>query len=354
MSRPFPGPATVERPSSGRRGRRAARSPYPSGVLTVQALRPPATDHGWLRRVVLANLVVQVGVVVTGGLVRLTGSGLGCPTWPQCVPGSFTPVARQAQGVHKLIEFGNRTLAGVLTVAAVAVVVAVWRWAPHRRALRRLSLLPLLGVFAQAVLGGITVLTQLNPASVAAHFLLSMLLVGLSALLVYRVGEGDGPSLPVVRAEVRVLARVTAVMGAVVLVLGTVVTGSGPHSGDAVHPTRFGFDPRSVAWVHADAVMLFLGLVLATLVAVRVSDAAAAVQRAWLVVLAVTLLQGFIGYLQYYTGLPEAVVALHMLGASLLVVALTRAMLAMRTRSALAPMRGHAAIPAVRGSTATG
>lgn len=307
-------------------------APYPSCVLTVEDLRRPATQPRWLRRVALLNLVVQVGVVVTGGLVRLTGSGLGCPTWPQCVPGSFRPVAHQAQGVHKLIEFGNRTLAGLLTVVAVAVVLAVWRWAPGRPALRSLSFLPLLGVLAQALLGGITVLTKLNPVSVAAHFLLSMVLVTASTLLVHRVREGDGQPLPVVRSDIRRLALVTTSLGALVLVLGTIVTGSGPHSGDAANPTRFGFDPRSVAWLHADAVMLFVGLVLATLVAVRVSDTPSAVQRAWVVVLGVTLLQGVIGYTQYYTGLPEAVVALHMLGASLLVVALTRGLLALRLR----------------------
>lgn len=310
----------------------ASGSPYPRPVLTLEDQRVSAPTGPCLHRVVVANLVLQVLVVVTGGLVRLTGSGLGCPTWPQCVPGSFTPVAHQAQGVHKLIEFGNRTLTGVLTIAAVAVIVAVWRWAAHRRALRWLSFLPLAGVLAQALLGGVTVLTGLNPASVAAHFLLSMVLVSVSALLVHRGREGDGVPVRVVRPDIRLLARVTAGIGAGVLVLGTVVTGSGPHSGDAVRPTRFDVDPRSVAWLHADAVMLFAGLVVAMLVAVRVSDAPTTVRRAWAAVLGVTLVQGLVGYTQYFAGLPEAVVALHLLGASLLVVALTRAVLSLRTR----------------------
>ena len=306
--------------------------------MTIPSVTAPAptpvdaSPNPWLRRILLANVVLEVGIVVTGGLVRLTGSGLGCPTWPECVPGSFTPVAHQAQGIHKVIEFGNRTLTSVVGLAAIAVIIAVWKLAPGRRSLLRLSLLPLLGVVAQAVLGGITVLTGLNPATVAGHFLLSMVIVAISTLLLVRAGEGDAAPVPVARREVGLLGRVTVALGAVVLALGTVVTGSGPHSGDAVHPTRFGFDPRSVSWLHADAVMLFTGLVVAMLVAVRLVDAPARTRRAWAWVLVVTLAQGVIGYVQYFTGLPEAVVALHMLGASLLVVALTRGLLTLRTR----------------------
>ena len=228
------------------------------------------TTSPWLRRVLLVNLILEIGIVVTGGLVRLTGSGLGCPTWPQCVPGSFTPVPHQAQGFHKLIEFGNRSLTGVVGVAALLVIVAVWRWAPGRRALLRISVLPLVGVLLQAVLGGITVLTGLNPAIVAAHFLASMVLVSLSAYLLYRVSEGDEAPVALVRNEIRSLAWVTAALGAFILVLGTVVTGSGPHSGDAATP-RFGFDPRTISWLHADAVMLFAGLVVAVLLAVHLT-----------------------------------------------------------------------------------
>jgi cytochrome c oxidase assembly protein subunit 15 len=293
---------------------------------------PAPPRRSFLRPVLITNLVLEVGIVVTGGLVRLTGSGLGCPTWPQCVPGSFTPVPHQEQGVHKLIEFGNRTLTSVVGICAILVILAVWRWAPERRTLRRLSFLPLLGVVAQALLGGITVLTHLHPATVALHFLLSMLIVLVSALLVQRAGEGDAVATQLVRSEVSLLARVTAGVGVVVLALGTVVTGSGPHSGDAVHPTRFGFDPRSVSWLHADAVMLFVGLVVAVLVAVRLSTAEERPRRAWLAVLLVTLAQGLVGYTQYFTDLPEALVAVHMLGACLLVVALTFGLLSLRRR----------------------
>jgi cytochrome c oxidase assembly protein subunit 15 len=279
----------------------------------------------------LVNLILEIGIVVTGGLVRLTGSGLGCPTWPQCVPGSFTPVPHQAQGFHKLIEFGNRSLTGVVFVAALLVIVAVWRWAPGRRALLRVSVLPLVGVMLQAVLGGISVLTGLNPAIVAAHFLASMVLVSLSAYLLYRVSESDEAPVALVRNEIRSAAWVTAALGAFILVLGTVVTGSGPHSGDASTP-RFGFDPRTIAWLHADAVMLFVGLVIAVLLAVHLTASDSRPRRVWHSVFGVTLLQGAVGYTQYLTGLPEALVLVHMLGASLLTVSLTFGVLSLRRR----------------------
>jgi len=295
----------------------------------------PTTEstNPWLRRVLLVNLILEIGIVVTGGLVRLTGSGLGCPTWPQCVPGSFTPVPHQAQGFHKLIEFGNRSLTSVVGIAAVLVIVAIWRWAPTRRGLRRISVLPLVGVMLQAVLGGITVLTGLNPALVAAHFLASMILVSLSAYLLYRVSEGDGPPVPLVRAQIRTVAWVTAALGAAVLVLGTVVTGSGPHSGDAATP-RFGFDPRTISWLHADAVMLFVGLTVAVLLSVQLTATDPRPRRAWHAVFGITVLQGLVGYTQYLTGLPEALVLVHMLGASAMAVSLTFGVLTLRERPA--------------------
>ena len=304
----------------------------PSGPDTYPRGVPPAgTTNPWLRRVLLVNLILEIGIVVTGGLVRLTGSGLGCPTWPQCVPGSFTPVPHQAQGFHKLIEFGNRSLTGVVFVAALLVIVAVWRWAPGRRALLRISVLPLVGVMLQAVLGGISVLTGLNPAIVAAHFLASMVLVSLSAYLLYRVSESDEAPVALVRNEIRSAAWVTAALGAFILVLGTVVTGSGPHSGDASTP-RFGFDPRTIAWLHADAVMLFVGLVIAVLLAVHLTASDSRPRRVWHSVFGVTLLQGAVGYTQYLTGLPEVLVLFHMLGASLLAVSLTYGVLSLRRR----------------------
>ena len=323
--------------------------PYPRGVATAAPAPPRPTPlatpgSAWLPRILLLNLVVEVLIVVTGGLVRLTGSGLGCPTWPQCVPGSYTPVPHQAEGYHRFIEFGNRTLTSVVGIVALLAVYAVWRWSGptrtrwyavwerggSRRELMVPALLVLGGVVVQAVLGGITVLTGLSPITVSLHFLVSMVLVASAAYLVARRPAPAGRRPLVVHPLVERLGWVTCAVGAVVLVLGTVVTGSGPHSGDANEPARFGFDPRTVSWLHADTVMFFVGLVLAVWLAARLTGTEAASARAWLVVLGVTALQGVVGYTQYFTGLPWGVVLAHMLLATLLVVALTRAVVALR------------------------
>jgi cytochrome c oxidase assembly protein subunit 15 len=288
--------------------------------------------------VLVLNVVVQIGIVVTGGLVRLTGSGLGCPTWPECVPGSYTPVIHQPQGIHKYIEFGNRTLTSVVGVVALAALVGVLlevRRNHRPRHLVAVASLPLVGVVVQAVLGGITVLTHLNPATVAAHFLVSMGLVCASTYLLWRAGEPDGPAVPVVRAELVWLARALAGVTVVVLLLGTLVTGSGPHSGDAEAPARFGLDPRAMSWLHSDAVLIWFGLLGMLLLALRLTNAGRRPHREARVTLAVGLAQGLIGYVQYLTGLPVVAVALHMLGASLLVVAVTRLLLSLRERSAV-------------------
>lgn len=279
----------------------------------------------------LANLVGEVGIVVTGGIVRLTGSGLGCSTWPQCQPGSFTPVRTPESAYHDLVEFGNRTLTFVVAVLAVVSLWVVLTHWPTRRRLHLAAIGVLAGIPAQAVLGGISVLTGLNPWIVMGHFLLSMVLVALSTVVV-RGAQDDvsGPGELVVHPLARTLALVTSALGAVVLLLGTIVTGSGPHSGDAERPARTGFDPQAVSWLHADAVMLFCGLVVATLVAVRITAHTEEARRAWTTVLVVTLAQGLVGYVQYFTKLPELLVLVHMLGASLLVVALTFGVLSTR------------------------
>lgn len=294
---------------------------------------PHRTRSRWLSRIVLANLVAEVGIVVTGGLVRVTGSGLGCPTWPECVDGSITPTLEQAEGFHKYIEFGNRALTGVLGILALATVVAVWVWA-SRRAMKVASLVVLGGVVGQAVLGGFTVLLGLHPATVAAHFLVSMGLVVAASYLWFARHESASAPVALVPPLVSRLAWVTCGAAVLVLALGTVVTGSGPHSGDADEPARFGLDPRTMSWLHADVVMLFLGLVVATWLAAHLTsaDAVRGPARAWLAVLGVSLAQGLVGYVQYFTGLPEALVVAHMLGASLLVVALTHGVLALRSR----------------------
>jgi cytochrome c oxidase assembly protein subunit 15 len=279
--------------------------------------------------VLVANVVAQIAIVVTGGLVRLTGSGLGCPTWPQCVPGSYRPVVTQEQGWHKYVEFGNRMMAfvvGAVALAALVVVVRHVRAGLARGSGRRLVVLgavPLVGCVVQAVVGGVTVHTDLNPNVVAPHFLISMVLVAVSVVLLLEVlpAPDGGP----VRRPIRVLAQLLCLVATAVVVLGTLVTGSGPHSGDAEKPARLGLDPRTMSWVHADAVWLFVGLVVALLLALSLTgDRPVALRRAWWL-LGVTLAQGAIGYTQYALDLPIVLVSLHMLGASLLVVAVTAA-----------------------------
>jgi cytochrome c oxidase assembly protein subunit 15 len=263
-------------------------------------------------RVALANAVANGAIVVTGGAVRLTGSGLGCPTWPRCTDASF--VATPELAGHGVIEFGNRLLTFVLTAIAIATVVAVFRSA--RRDLRRLAALSLLGIPAQAVLGGVTVLTGLNPWTVAAHFLVSMALVAIATTLWLRSREA-GVGQPLLRRPFPMLISGIAVVTAAVLVLGTVVTGSGPHSGDP-EAGRTGLDAELVSQLHADVVFLLIGLTVALLVALYATDSPGRVRRAARDLLMIQLAQGVIGYVQYFTDLPIALVLLHMLGAVLI------------------------------------
>jgi cytochrome c oxidase assembly protein subunit 15 len=262
--------------------------------------------------VALANLIANGLIVVTGGAVRLTGSGLGCPTWPRCTDESlvYTP---ELEG-HGAIEFGNRLLTFVLAAAAIATVVVVWRSA--RRDLRTLAVVGFLGIPAQALLGGVTVLTGLNPWTVAAHFLVSMALVAVAATLWLRSREpGVGSSL--VRRPFELLVAGIAAVTGVVLVIGTVVTGSGPHSGDP-EAGRTGFDPELMSQLHADVVFLLLGLTVALLVALYATDTPDRLRRAARDLLIVQLAQGVVGYVQYFTDLPIALVLVHMLGAVLI------------------------------------
>ena len=284
----------------------------------------------WLPRLLILNLIVEVGIVVTGGLVRLTGSGLGCPTWPQCTPGSYVPTVEQAEGFHKFIEFGNRTLTGVVGIVALALLIALYRWARERSELVLGTWIVLAGVAAQAIVGGITVRTGLNPWIVGFHFICSMGLIAVSAWMVWRFRQEPGTTHSLVHPVVDRAIWALSALAVVVLVLGTIVTGSGPHSGDADTPARTGFDPRTISWLHADAVMLFIGIVVAVWLGARLSERAAGPARAWGVVFYVTVAQGLIGYVQYLTKLPEVLVLAHMFGASLLVVVIARAVVLSR------------------------
>jgi heme a synthase len=273
---------------------------------------PRAFSPAIVSRVALANAVANVLIVVTGGAVRLTGSGLGCPTWPRCTDESFVPTPELAG--HGVIEFGNRTLTFALTATAIATLVVVWR--SPRRDLRLLAVLSFLGIPVQALLGGITVLTGLNPWTVAGHFLLSMVLVAIASTLWLRSRE-PGVGQLVVRRPLPLLVTGIAVVTAAVLAVGTVVTGSGPHSGDP-KAGRTGFDPELMSQLHADVVFLLLGLTVALLVALQATGSPARVRHAARDLLIVQLAQGVIGYVQYFTHLPIVLVLLHMLGAALI------------------------------------
>ena len=281
----------------------------------------------WMRPAAIASLVVNIGIVLTGGVVRLTGSGLGCPTWPRCSGRSFVP--HRALGFHSAIEFGNRMLTFVVAAVAIATLVIAWRLG--RRALTRIAFLLALGVPAQAVIGGITVLTDLNPWIVSFHLLVSLAMVGLSVLLLRRVGEGDGPPVPLVPTGVVWLTRAVFLVGWVVLYVGTVVTGSGPHAGD-VHAPRNGLDPRALTQLHTDVVFLLLGLTVAAVRVLWSGGAPSAVRRAAGALLAVELAQGVVGFTQYFTDLPVVLVAIHLLGAALLSASMTWLLLSVRER----------------------
>jgi heme a synthase len=286
-------------------------------------LRSPAL----LRRLALASVIVNVLIVVTGGLVRLTGSGLGCPTWPRCTDDSY--VTTRAMGYHGVIEFGNRTLTSVVSAVAVAGVLVAWLQRDRIRAALKPALTVLAGVAVEAVVGGIVVHLKLNPWTVAVHFLLSMVLIAAAYTFWNRSRERHPGPWRAPSAVVSIAWGLTAVCAAV-LAIGTVVTGSGPHAGDR-KAARTGFDPQAVSQLHADGVFLLIGLSVALWLALKALGAPRGVVRNALVLVAVELSQGVVGFVQYFTGLPWAVVIVHMLGACLVWIAALATLAAVRS-----------------------
>lgn len=259
---------------------------------------------------------MQMAIVVTGGAVRITGSGLGCPTWPECTPGSYTPVPNQAEGqVHAWIEFGNRLLTFVLLLGALIAFVIAIRVSKHavtKNRIRLLAALQLIGILGQGVLGGITVLTDLHPIPVAGHFLLSVFLIAGAISMRYEmVGIVKQKADGIVATLMPILIWLTLF----VLVAGTIVTGSGPHAGDE-NAKRFGFNPRVVSWLHADLVIALIVLTLILWLITRVAQNKV-IHKYLSIFLLISLSQGLIGYVQYFSGLPEILVAAHLLGATL-------------------------------------
>lgn len=261
-------------------------------------------------------VITQSAIVITGAAVRLTGSGLGCSTWPECTPGSYTPSPDQPEApLHAWIEFGNRLLTFVLFLNALVLMISILR---NRKELFGLGAIQILGILAQAVLGGITVLTGLNPATVAGHFMLSIILIAAALSLRQRI-YGKSPSGLIVSKLTRNLARALVLLTFVVLIAGTIVTGSGPHAGDST-AERFPLDARTVSWIHADLVIALIGVAIALLISIQVGESGATREILGArikVFLLASLVQGAIGYTQYFTGLPEVLVAFHILGSIL-------------------------------------
>ncbi|MEU5695983.1 COX15/CtaA family protein [Actinosynnema sp. NPDC020468] len=279
------------------------------------------------RAFAVAVVVAQGGIAVTGSVVRVTGSGLGCPTWPQCVAGSLTPVEHPAVApLHQWVEFGNRTLTGLVGVIAVLCVLAAWFHRPRRRRVLVLALVQLGGVAVQAVVGGITVLTGLLWWTVSVHFLISMLLVWFAVLLVAAIGEGDAPAVPLVPAGLRKLQVAQAIVLGFLLLAGTFVTAAGPHAGDAATP-RFDASVETLSQLHADLLFLFLGMLTALGFALN-----GTARKPFWALVAVVLAQGALGMVQYWTGVPEVLVSIHVLGAGAVVVATAALWIATRTR----------------------
>lgn len=258
------------------------------------------------RQLTLFNLAANIGIVITGGAVRLTGSGLGCPTWPKCTDDSYHATAEL--GINGAIEYGNRILSVIVGIVAILTVAALWR-TPHRR----LALVVLGGVLLQGLLGGLTVRFDLSPYFVGPHFLFSMVLIALAFQLWRRTSPPPARTEP----RLRPLAIAVTIVSAAVLMVGVVVTGSGPHAGDA-KAVRTGLDPEMISQLHVDVVFLMLGLTIAYALVAR------STRRTALVLAGVLLAQGLIGFVQYFTGLPVILVGAHVAGACAVWVATLR------------------------------
>ncbi|GHE24522.1 cytochrome b561 [Kitasatospora indigofera] len=299
-----------------------------------------------VRRAALAALVMSIVIVVTGGAVRLSASGLGCTTWPRCTGESLTPTPEM--GLHGIIEFTNRMLTYVLCAAVGWAILAARCAAPWRRGLTRLGWAQFWLVMSNAVIGGITVLTGLNPYTVAVHLVSAMALVWVALLMWERSKEGDGPTRALVARPIVQLSYVLVTVIGLLVAAGTLVTGAGHHPGtpkDNRMVPRIPLDYDRLAQVHADLAFVSVGLAVAVLfvfAAVKAPPAARARARELLVVL---LAQGVLGFVQYFTDVPEVLVGVHMLGATLTWIAVLRVPLALRVRTD-APAAGPAPVPA--------
>jgi heme a synthase len=351
------GPASVSGPASAA----GAASPPRRAVSRIAAnriagtvLRPtPASMRGLALAAVIANAVIMS----TGEAVRLSKSGLGCPDWPRCTADSLVAASTAGQStLNTWIEFGNRLLNVPLVLIAGLAFIAAWQYRPPGSNRRRRDLVWLAaalpgGVFAQAVVGGIVVLTKLNPAWVAFHFLLSTAILGAAVILHVRCGEGAGPATPVVRRDLRLMGAVLVPVVAVMFAAGTVVTGTGKLAGNATAP-RFHLPFIGVTQFHADIGWLMTGLSAALIVGLTASGAPRrAVRRGWTLG-ALILAQGAIGYAQYFSGLPAGLVWVHVTVAVVIWIVTIRLVLALRDRGPVETAPASETLPASETFTA--
>jgi cytochrome c oxidase assembly protein subunit 15 len=283
-----------------------------------------------VQRAALAALVMSVLIVVTGGAVRLTGSGLGCPTWPKCTDDSLT--ATSAMGFHGYIEFGNRMLTYVLCAAVGWAIIAARSEKPYRRSLTRLGWAQFWIVMSNAILGGIVVLVGLNPYTVAAHFVATSALIAVDTVMWQRTREGDAEPRPLVGRPVQQLVWVLTAAAVLLILVGTVVTGAGPHAGDSSEVERMPLDWENVTKVHAVLAWIVVSLTFALWFILKAVDAPKGPLNRTRDLFLILLSQGVIGYVQYFTDLPELLVGLHMLGSALTWIAVVRVVLALRER----------------------
>ncbi|MFC8568282.1 heme A synthase [Streptomyces sp. NPDC057245] len=283
-----------------------------------------------VQRAALVALAMAVVIVVTGGAVRLTGSGLGCPTWPKCTDDSLTSTSEM--GVHGVIEFGNRMLTYVLCAAVGWAIIAARSQKPYRRGVTLLGWTQFWVVMGNAVLGGIVVLVGLNPYTVAAHFLLSTALIAVATVMWQRTREGDGAPRPLVGRAIQQLVWVLTGVSVLLIAVGTVVTGAGPHAGDSSDVPRMPVDWEMVSKAHAVLAWIVVTLTFALWFVLKAVDAPKGPLSRTRDLFLVLLAQGVVGYVQYFTDLPEILVGLHMLGSCLVWIAVLRVLLALRER----------------------
>jgi cytochrome c oxidase assembly protein subunit 15 len=287
-------------------------------------VRRPTLSARDFHRLTTVVLVLLVLIVVTGAAVRLTGSGLGCTDWPNCEKGRFVaPLER-----HAMVEFVNRLITGLVSLAVIVAVLGSLAREPRRKDLIWLSLGLVAGVIGQIVLGGIVVLFDLNPVLVQGHFILSLALVADAVVLHHRAGRPDGPRRPTVTPALQRLVGSLVALAAIVIVTGTVVTGSGPHAGD-VHAKRLPFSVHASARVHGTAMVVFLVVTLVAMWRMRAERAPVHVQRAAEALLFVLVLQAAVGYTQYFTEIPPLLVGLHVFGATIVWIAVLHLALGM-------------------------